>query len=178
MRRPKYARGGASPQIWLGALALLILSGCGYSTGYRMPEGVRTVAVPLFRNETFPLRRDVEVEVTRALKQELERRTELRVVADGESADAILEGIVLEFRQGVLAEGAGDAVQESGIAVRMRIRLVRIRDGAVLVERVIQDYAAFSNLAGEGIEVARAEAVRELARRIVPAIEPWETRAE
>ena len=176
MRRPEYAGGVRAPFLALIALfvlpVLLPLGGCGYSSGFRAPAGVRTLAVPMLENHTFPLRRDVEVDVTRALKEELSRRSDLRIVGSDESADAVLEGRILEFRQGVLAEGADDAVQESGITVRMRVRLVRTRDGSVLMERVIQDYASYSNIAGEGIEVARAEAVRELARRIVPQIEP------
>ena len=180
MRRLEYAGGVRAPILAVLVLCAgaLALSGCGYSNGFRMPPGVKTLAVPMFRNETFPLRRDVEVDVTRALKEELALRSDLRIVSSGKDADAILEGVVLEFQQGVLTEGARDTVQESGIVVRLRIRLVSTRDGSVLVERVVQDYAAFSNIAGEGIEIARAEAVRELARRIVPAIEPWETSGE
>ena len=62
--------------------------------------------------------------------------------------------------------------------LRVRIRLIRSRDGAVLIDRIIQDHASFSNLAGETIDTARAEAVREIARRIVPQIEPWESRGD
>lgn len=185
MRRPDLSGGvrvplcrGLVPAFLALVVGVLPLVGCGYSSGFRLPPGVNTLAVPMFRNETFPLRRDIEVDVTRALKEELTLRSDLRIVSASGEADAVLEGVVLEFRQGVLTEGASDVVQESGIAVRLRIRLVSTRDGSVLVDRMIQDYAAYSNVAGEGIEVARAEAVRELARRIVPAIEPWETSGE
>jgi hypothetical protein len=88
-------------------------------------------------------------------------------------ADAVLEGVVVEFREGVLTEGPADQVQESGIVVNVRIRLVRTRDGSPLLERTISDYAAYSNQAGETIDVARDEAVREIARRIVEELEPW-----
>jgi len=129
--------------------------------------------VPIFRNETFPLRREVEIDLTREVKQELTLRCDAQVVADGASADALLEGIVLDFQEGVLTEGPDDAVQESGISVLVRIRLVRTRDGSQLLERTVSDYAAYSNQAGETIDVARDEAIREIARRIVAEIEPW-----
>ena len=55
-----------------GALLLLVVAlvGCGYTLGYRRPEGVFNLAVPVFRNETFPLRREIEIELTRAVRQE------------------------------------------------------------------------------------------------------------
>jgi hypothetical protein len=173
MRSPRTHRGARS--LLLSILLCLTLGGCGYSSGYRLPDGVGSLAVPIFRNETFPLRRDVEIDLTREVKEELRLRSDARVVADAYQADAVLEGVILEFQEGVLTEGALDQVQESGIVIRVRIRLVRTRDGSQLVEREISDYAAFSNQAGETIEVARAEAVRELARRIVAELEPWNT---
>lgn len=168
MRLPENTRGAA-----FALLLLLAVSGCGYSSGYTLPDGVRTIAVPIFRNETMPLRRDIELDVTRAVKRELQYRSDARVVAEAEYADAVLEGIVIDFQQGVLSEGAGDAVQESGISIVARTRLIDARDGRVIAEWSVSDYAAFSNLLGETIDVARDEAVRELARRIVVAIEPW-----
>jgi len=161
------------PGALVSLLAVAALAGCGYSSGYRLPAGVRTIAVPIFRNETFPLRREVELDLTRGVKEELTLRSDARVVAEGVTADAVLEGVVLEFQEGVLTEGPDDAVQESGISVLVRIRLVRTRDGSQLVERTVSDYAAYSNQAGETLEVARDEAIRELARRIVAEIEPW-----
>ncbi len=159
--RPSETRGGTPrfPMILLlffvvGLGSVSLLGGCGYSSGYRLPDDVRSVAVPIFRNETFPLRRDVELDLTRAVKEELELRSDARVVAESANADAVLEGIVIEFEEGVLTEGPGDARQDSGIVVRVQIRLVRTRDGSELVARTISDYAAFSNQVGETIDVA------------------------
>ncbi len=66
-------------------LLLLILSslGCGYSAGYKMPPGVIKLAVPMFENQTFPLRREIEYDMTRAVRQELELRTDAILVARG-----------------------------------------------------------------------------------------------
>ncbi len=179
MRRPEYAGGVQAPSLLFLAACLslpLLFAGCGYSTGFVLPEGTRTIAVPIFRNETFPLRRDLEVELTRAVKRELQLRTDARVVADRASADAVLEGIILDFSQGVLAEGADDEVQESGIVVRVRIRLIRARDGSELVGQTdIREDEPYSNVAGETIDLARGRVVEELARSVVIALEPWES---
>ena len=160
------------------ALAL-VCSGCGYTLGYHMPEGVRTIAVPVFANETFPLRREVEYDVTRAVRRELEVRSDVRLT-DSERADAVLEGTVVAFRQAVLTEKGGDAREdgrddaaESSIHVTVQVRLVRSRDGEVLFDRRISDHATFSSLRGETIDDARNQAIDEIAERVVADLESW-----
>ncbi|MEE2889244.1 MAG: LPS assembly lipoprotein LptE [Planctomycetota bacterium] len=156
-------------------LMLLLLSwlvGCGYSPGYRLPRGVQKISVPVFRNETIPFRRDIEFELSRAVKRELQLRSDARLVSE-QDADAVLRGTVLEFRQGVLVEGSDGAIQEVGIVVRVALSLVRTRDQRVLLERVVEDMASFSSSAGEAIEDSQAEAVGEIARRLVAELEPW-----
>ncbi len=153
-------------------LALAAASGCGYTSGYRMPEGVYSLAVPIFDNRTFPLRREVEYELTRAVRQELELRTDVRLV-ERDRADSVLEGTVLAIREQVLSEGAQDVVQESSVEVAVRVRLVNAATGAELYSETIHDQAAFSIAAGETIEDARAEAIQEIAERIVARLEPW-----
>ena len=97
-------------------LLISITVGCGYSPGYRLPRGVQKISVPVFRNETIPFRKDIEFELSRAVKRELQLRSEARLVS-AEDADAVLHGTVLEFRQGVLVEGSDGAIQEVGIVV-------------------------------------------------------------
>lgn len=157
------------------AVLALVCSGCGYALGYRMPEGVRTIAVPVFANETFPLRREVEYDVTRAVRRELEVRSDVRLT-DRARADAVLEGTVVAFRQAVLTEDTEDdrdVAAESSIHVTVQVRLVRTRDGEVLFDRRISDHATFSRLRGETIDDARNQAIDEIAERIVADLEAW-----
>ena len=161
-----------SAWLWLCGLALM-LSSCGYTFGYRVPGGVSLVAVPQFLNETFPLRREVDFELTRAVKQELQLRSDVRVVSKS-SAEGILEGTILSFQEGVLTEGALDAVQESSIQVRVRIRFIRTADESVILDQIVSDHADFSNVAGETLEDARREAISEIAERIVSRLEAWD----
>ena len=158
----------------LGLCALALwLAGCGYTFGYRVPDGASLIAVPLFRNETFPLRREVEFELTRAVKQELQIRSDVRVVSQTR-AEGILEGTILSFQEGVLTEGALDAVQESSIQVRVRVRYIRTADESVILDQIVSDHADFSIAAGETLDVARREAISEIAERIVSRLEAWD----
>ena len=81
-----------------------LLQGCGYRLGVQTPPCVYRIAVPTFTNQTFPLRRDIETELTSALRKEIQGRTGLRLVADGQS-DMTVYGWIREFREKVLAEG-------------------------------------------------------------------------
>lgn len=51
----------------LWGLLTVLVCGCGYAAGYRLPGGVEVVNVPVFDNQTFPLRRDVELDLTRQI---------------------------------------------------------------------------------------------------------------
>ena len=88
-------------------LFAVAVASCGYTTGYRMPEGVYQIAVPTFANETFPLRREIEYDITRAVRQELELRTDVQIVPAAR-ADHVLEGTVISFVEGVITEEAFD----------------------------------------------------------------------
>ena len=156
-----------------GALLLLAVSGCGYTLGYRVSEGTVRLAVPMFENQTLPLRREVEFDLTRAVRQQLELRSDVHLVSVA-NADAVLKGTVVSFRELVLAEGARDAIHESSIDVAVRVRLERLTDGQVLLDEMVTDSAPYSVLRGESLDDARPEAIDKIAQRIVAGIEAWD----
>ena len=137
-----------------------------------MPRGVTRVSVPIFKNETIPFRKDLEYELTRAVKKEFQLMTPAELTSM-EDSNAILRGSVLEFEEGVLVESGSGGVQEAGIVMRVGIQLIRSRDERVLLERAVEARASYSLAAGETIESARQEAMTDIARRIIAEIEPW-----
>ncbi|HET6176753.1 MAG TPA: LptE family protein [Candidatus Sulfotelmatobacter sp.] len=81
----------------LATLLLLLLTGCGYHTAghaVQLPENVKTIAVPAFKNETTTYR--IEQMLTASVVREFTTRTHYRILNDpGEAADATLRGTVL-----------------------------------------------------------------------------------
>ena len=154
-------------------IGVLFISGCGYSPGYKLPRGVTRVSIPIFKNETIPFRRDLEYELTRAVKREFQLLTTAEVVPR-EDSNAILRGSILRFDEGVLVESSAGDIQEAGIMVQVGIQLIRSRDQRVLLQRVVEGRASYSLASGEDIGVAREEAVKDIAHRIIAEIEPWE----
>jgi len=83
---------------------LLSLAGCGYRVagrGDRLPPDVKTVAVPIFTNETSRFR--IEQRVAAAVTREFIERTNFRITPDPAEADAVLQGTIKEVRSGVVA---------------------------------------------------------------------------
>jgi outer membrane lipopolysaccharide assembly protein LptE/RlpB len=147
---------------WIAVAALS--GGCGYSTRSLLPEGVRTLAVDVFGNETFY--REIEFQLTRELTRQVNVRTHYRL-ARRESADAILTGRILSVSRPTLVENRQDLVSEQAVIVTAEVTLTD-RHG-----RVIDHLAATSNRAefiverGETLETAFDEALADLAEQII-----------
>jgi outer membrane lipopolysaccharide assembly protein LptE/RlpB len=91
---------------WLRAAVVAVVLGCtacGYHVagrGDRLPPDVKTIAVPIFTNESKQFR--IEQTVSGAVTQELIERTRFRVTADPAAADAVLQGTIKDVESGVI----------------------------------------------------------------------------
>ena len=154
-------------------LALLVAAAtagsCGYSLGYGSfgPSGFRTIAVHTAINQTF--RQQLEVPLTRALYQELTQQTGW-VPADSARADGILT-VTIERIDGRSLVRDATPVREGSLDFQARARLTDRSSGRTLVEQVVLDRGEFRIPVGETTESAAAEAVSDLARKIVLALE-------
>ena len=102
--------------VWALAAASLLLCACGYRVagrGDRLPPDVKTVAVPVFTNDSKEFR--IEQKIAADVMRELIERTRYRVTADPSQADAVIEGTVKDVGTGVIAfnlsTGAATALQ-------------------------------------------------------------------
>ncbi len=77
---------------------------CGYRVagrGDRLPPDIKTIAVPIFANDTTRFR--IEQQVSRAVTREFIERTRFRVTPDPAGADAVLKGAIKNVYSGVVA---------------------------------------------------------------------------
>ena len=104
-------------------LALLILActimGCGYTVGTDFRQDIKTVAIPIFENETN--RRGIEFQLTEAVQKEVTKRSQFRL-AKGLEADTRLTGKIVGFRKDVLGETAQDDPRELQISLMVKVR--------------------------------------------------------
>lgn len=162
------------------ASLVAITSGCaayrfGNATMFR--PGIRTIHVPVVRNDTF--RHDLGVRLSEALVKEIERRTPYKVTGDP-NADSTLTCRVVNEAKRVLTETNTDDPRALDAAMSVRAAWTS-RNGELLMHNNItpsgdlaitfgQD-ARFVPEAGQSIDSATQDAIDELAARIVSQME-------
>ncbi len=112
------------PIFLLAAVATL---GCGYHTAghaTRIPASVRTIAVPVFVNQTQTYR--IEQILTRDVVREFLARTHYQIANDaGQSADAVLKGTVVSAQAAPLTYDAQTGrISSAVVTVSMKVSLV------------------------------------------------------
>ena len=117
-------------------LPVLLLAGCGYHTAghaAQLPENVKTIAIPAFKNETLTYH--IEQMLTSSVVREFNTRTHYRVVNDsGDDPDATLTGTVLSTVASPLTyDTATGRAASVLVVVSMRVQLTE-RGGKVLYQ--------------------------------------------
>lgn len=148
------------PLIALCLVIGLSAVGCGYSAASLYPPGIRTVHVQFMDNRTF--RRGLEVDLTRAVADEIKLRTPL-LFGSRSNADSVLTGELVDFEEDVAVHDRSGAVLRRGVTLRVRFRWRDRLTGADLVPPAVVE---------ESVRVVRGEsrselAVQEAAERIV-----------
>jgi len=118
------------------SLFLLLSASCGYHTAghvVQIPENVRTIAVPPFKNETSTYR--VEQMLTASVVREFTTRTRYRILNNAsDDADAVLSGTVLSTTASPLAYDTSSGRAASVlIVVSMKVSLTD-RSGKLLYQ--------------------------------------------
>jgi len=123
-------------RVWSLAALLVCSVSCGYHTAghtVQLPENVKTIAVPAFKNETATYR--IEQMLTASVVREFTTRTHYRILRDaGDEADATLRGTVLSTAASPLAyDTATGRAASVLVVVSMRVTLSD-RTGKVLYQ--------------------------------------------
>ncbi len=121
---------------FLPFLFLFVLAGCGYHTAdhvVQLPENVRTIAIPAFKNETLTYR--IEQMLTASVVREFTTRTHYRILNDSsQEADATLRGTVLSTAASPLTyDTATGRAASLLVVVSMKVTLSD-RNGKVLYQ--------------------------------------------
>jgi outer membrane lipopolysaccharide assembly protein LptE/RlpB len=111
------------------ALAALVVGGCGYSLSGNLPDHIRTVAVPIFKNRTQEPA--VENAITSAVISAFVNGGRLRVVPLDE-ADAVLEGEITGYAIDSIAFDRRSNVREYRLRVTVNIQFRDLKRNAVL----------------------------------------------
>ena len=173
-----------------GALVLwctMLLSGCGYTAKTVLPDNVKTIHIATFKNniditkevsakDKYEVYRpDLEVDMRDAIVNRIFLDGNLKV-SDADSADAVLEGEILQYRKDPLRY-QNEVVQEYRISLVCDIKLINKKDSKVLLEEqnITGDTTYFTTGVLQKTETSAInDAMSDLARRIVNKIvENW-----
>ena len=170
-----------------GALAALVigLSGCaGYQIGPIKPklmDGVNTIAVSTFENETLEPR--VEVLLANSVIKQIQQDGTYRIARETD-ADAVLHGTLDEIQRRPARSVRGNILQtrEYILVLRVRYRLTNRRTGQEIFQRSVTGTTSFfasgsNTIAGDVNQDERQAlpiAAEDLAARLVSQIsEGW-----
>jgi hypothetical protein len=125
--------------VLLVALAACALGGCqsgghfsvlGYTTRPNYDEGIRTVYVPIFENQTFY--RHLEWWLTQAVVREIETKTPYKVISDRCRADTELTGSIVAVTKNILNRNQLNEIREGEQVLTVGIVWKDLRTGEVL----------------------------------------------
>ncbi|MCA9040403.1 MAG: hypothetical protein KDA65_08660 [Planctomycetaceae bacterium] len=165
--------------LW-GAILISGIAGCGYQVGSPHPPQYRSVAVPMFKTNSY--RRGFEVRLTEAVQREVQSQSHLRL-ANEPYADTRLVGTIVEIRKDVLGETAFDDPRELQLSLAVEMKWEDARTGQVISLNTIPlnnqtthliATGEFAPEVGHTLASATKDTVDELARQIVEQMEsPW-----
>lgn len=160
---------------------MLTLASCGYHTagkGGRLPESVRTVAIPSFTNQTQTYR--IETVLTNAVVREFNTRTKYRVINAGSSdADATLSGTVVSTELApVTFDSQTGRASTALVTVTLRVAMTA-RDGHVIYEnsryvfreqyQVSRELSSFFEEEGTAVDRLSRDFARTLVSNVLEA---------
>ena len=124
---------------WILVLAgFCVLSGCGYTQQAHLPNNIKTIAVPTFKNEIppkdqFAYQPGLEIELTNAIRDRFISDGNLKVV-DESKADAILEGSIISYQQEGLRFDRLETVEEYRLFLVVKFNLIDRRTKKILIQ--------------------------------------------
>ena len=162
----------AWPRFAAGALALGVLTGCGYTLTSTLDQKYQTIHVSAFLNQSREY--DLQAPLTNALTRKFLTDGRLQIV-DQESADLLIEGIILGYRQKGLTFDPDDEVTQYLTVVSAGVRLTDRQTGDVIWEDPL--------MAGETSYYTRAtgatsDRLRGNAEVFLPAVRSFQTQEE
>lgn len=153
-----------------GVIAGLVIAGCAYTAQNRLPEGIKTIDVGVFKNSTFYT--NLESELTKSVIQKINLTPGVKVVNSG--GDATLSGEIYQVRNVTTEYDGNDQPRTVQVTVSVRIQLYDNKNDHFIIENMELINTQNSSVAGrihldrsDNWAAARSAALSELASLIV-----------
>ena len=152
------------------AAILVLLGGCAYSFSSGLPSHIKTIAVPLFANETNEF--GVAEEITDQLVAEFVRDGTLRVVVDESEASSVLVGTVRVYTESPRTFDRDENVDQYIIQITVEVRFRdRVKDEVLWEATSLHGSALYPNTGpterAAGLSAAIDQVVQEILSGVV-----------
>ncbi|MFC1529980.1 LptE family protein [Gemmatimonadota bacterium] len=150
-------------------LILLLLPACAYSFSSGLPGHIKSVAVPLFTNETEEF--GVAEEITDRLVSSLVRDGTLRVVVDENDADSVILGTVRIYSEEPFSYDSSEQVDQYIIRITTEVRFQdRVRDEVLWESSRVFASATYSNEGPAERAIGLGDAIDLLVEEVLTGI--------
>ncbi|MFC1559354.1 LptE family protein [Gemmatimonadota bacterium] len=148
---------------------LTMVSSCAYSFSSGLPPHIKSVAVPLFTNETNEF--GIAEEVTDRLVSALVRDGTLRVVADESEATSVILGTIRVYAEEPFSYNSNEEVDQYIIRITTEVRFHdRVRDEVLWESSRVFASATYENAGPAERTTGLAEAIDLVVEEILNGI--------
>ena len=156
----------------VASTAIILMAGCGYTTGSTLDPQYQTVFVSAFENESREY--DLQAPLTNALIRKFMADARLKVVGPDE-ADLVVEGTIRDYRLKGLTFDRNDNVTQYLVVVLAGVRLRENRTGTVLWEdpAISGETTYYSRAAGQS-----SDRLRGNSEMFLPTVRSFSTEEE
>lgn len=150
----------------------LAAAGCGYrlrGTGSSLPPRIKTMSVPMFKNQTT--RFELDVKLTRAVINELVSRGKVRIGDDPAAADAVLEGEITGFLANPIGFSGETQADKYNIVVTAKVVLKDRTSAEPLFSNPVFTYQQEYDVPpGSSFEDVQTEALDKIAEKFARSL--------
>lgn len=146
-------------------MSLLALLSCGvYTFSPSALGGVKSIAIPLFENQT--LESDIGEKLTDGLSATFVTDNSLRVLPEGRS-DSILRGTVVSYKREAYTYVESEVVSEYIVSIEIDIKFIESKSDKVIWEDSHMSNWGTYDSAGETEEMGQDRAIDKLVEDIL-----------
>jgi outer membrane lipopolysaccharide assembly protein LptE/RlpB len=170
---------GPRARAWLGAALILAGSfpGCGYTVRNSLPSNLKTLAIPVFANNTVEF--GLSDDVTRALTDAFLANRQLKIVQERD-ANAVLRGAVVAYKNQVFGYTSQERATQYEIVLTVQATfrdMIRNRDlwrEDALTVRTTYNVVAVGGQPAQTELDGRKDVIQKLADQIVSrTVQGW-----
>ena len=143
----------------------------GYSNKSLFPQGISSVCLEMFDNQSF--RRGVEYELSDALAKRIETETPYKIISSRDRADTLISGQIVSIDESLLSiEREVGRALEKEVQLTAMVSWKNLKTGELLIDnQSVSAEATFSEFQKQDFKYASTVAANNLARKIVELME-------